>query len=234
MSASSQSLVPLFDIRLRDADIEAVAETLRSGWLTMGPERPTSRPRSPPTSAFGTPSRTSSCTTALHLAYLAAGVGPGDEVIVPAITFVATRRRGALLRRHPGPRRHPRPARPRARPRLGGGAPHGANEGRLPRPLRRLRRRRRALRELCDAPRPGADRGRRPRPQRVATDGGRKLGTLGLAGCFSFFSNKVLSCGEGGMLATDNEEVAALARQPPFARDDLRHLGPPSRPLGRL
>ena len=33
---------------------------------------------------------TSSCTTALHLAYLAAGVGPGDEVIVPAITFVAS------------------------------------------------------------------------------------------------------------------------------------------------
>ncbi len=32
----------------------------------------------------------SSCTAALHLAYLAAGVGPGDEVIVPAITFVAS------------------------------------------------------------------------------------------------------------------------------------------------
>jgi dTDP-4-amino-4,6-dideoxygalactose transaminase len=41
---------------------------------------------------------------------------------------------------------------------------------------------------------------------------GRKLGTLGLAGAFSFFSNKVLSCGEGGLLATDDDEVAELAR----------------------
>ena len=68
----------------------AVADTLRSGWLTMGPR----------TQAFeaefaehlGVPHAValSSCTAALHLAYLAAGVGPGDEVIVPGITFVAT------------------------------------------------------------------------------------------------------------------------------------------------
>ena len=41
---------------------------------------------------------------------------------------------------------------------------------------------------------------------------GRKLGTWGLAGAFSFFSNKILSCGEGGLLATDDDAVAALAR----------------------
>jgi dTDP-4-amino-4,6-dideoxygalactose transaminase len=41
---------------------------------------------------------------------------------------------------------------------------------------------------------------------------GRKLGTWGLAGAFSFFSNKVLACGEGGLVATDDDEVAALAR----------------------
>jgi dTDP-4-amino-4,6-dideoxygalactose transaminase len=41
---------------------------------------------------------------------------------------------------------------------------------------------------------------------------GRKLGTWGLAGCFSFFSNKVLSCGEGGLLSTDDDEVAAFVR----------------------
>ena len=40
----------------------------------------------------------------------------------------------------------------------------------------------------------------------------RKLGTYGLAGAFSFFSNKVLSCGEGGLLATDDDRVAELAR----------------------
>jgi dTDP-4-amino-4,6-dideoxygalactose transaminase len=41
---------------------------------------------------------------------------------------------------------------------------------------------------------------------------GRKLGTWGLAGAFSFFSNKVLSVGEGGLLCTDSDEVAAQAR----------------------
>ncbi len=45
-----------------------------------------------------------------------------------------------------------------------------------------------------------------------ATLDGRKLGTFGLAGAFSLFSNKVLAVGEGGFLVTDDEEVAALAR----------------------
>ena len=45
-----------------------------------------------------------------------------------------------------------------------------------------------------------------------ATVDGRALGTFGLAGAFSFFSNKVLACGEGGLLATDDDAVAALAR----------------------
>jgi dTDP-4-amino-4,6-dideoxygalactose transaminase len=46
----------------------------------------------------------------------------------------------------------------------------------------------------------------------MATLGGRSLGTFGLAGAFSFFSNKVLAAGEGGLLATDDPEVAAFAR----------------------
>jgi dTDP-4-amino-4,6-dideoxygalactose transaminase len=45
-----------------------------------------------------------------------------------------------------------------------------------------------------------------------ATLGGRKLGTWGLAGAFSFFSNKVLSVGEGGLVCTDSDEVAAHVR----------------------
>jgi dTDP-4-amino-4,6-dideoxygalactose transaminase len=42
---------------------------------------------------------------------------------------------------------------------------------------------------------------------------GKMLGTFGLAGAFSFFSNKVLACGEGGLLATDDDDVAELARR---------------------
>jgi dTDP-4-amino-4,6-dideoxygalactose transaminase len=46
----------------------------------------------------------------------------------------------------------------------------------------------------------------------MATLDGRSLGTFGLAGAFSFFSNKVLAAGEGGLLATDDDDVAAFAR----------------------
>ncbi|HKH78830.1 MAG TPA: DegT/DnrJ/EryC1/StrS family aminotransferase, partial [Solirubrobacteraceae bacterium] len=68
--------LPLFDLRLAPQDLEAVAQTLRSGWLTLGPR----------TAAFEDAFATqlgarhaiavSSCTAALHLAYLAAGAGP--------------------------------------------------------------------------------------------------------------------------------------------------------------
>src|SRR3954464_9846169 len=82
--------VPLFDLRLDPEDVEAVMDVLRSGWLTMGPRTAEFE------AAFAAPLgvkhavAVSSCTAALHLSYLAAGVGPGDEVIVPAMTFAAT------------------------------------------------------------------------------------------------------------------------------------------------
>ena len=82
--------VPLTDIEVPEQDVKAVLDCLASGWLTMGPR----------TGAFeqalsdfvGTPHAVtvSSGTAALHLACLAAGIGPGDEVIVPAFTFVAS------------------------------------------------------------------------------------------------------------------------------------------------
>jgi dTDP-4-amino-4,6-dideoxygalactose transaminase len=83
-------VVPLTDVTVSEQDVEAVMDCLRSGWLTMGPR----------TAAFeqslsewvGTPHAVavSSGTAALHLACLAAGLGPGDEAIVPAFTFVAS------------------------------------------------------------------------------------------------------------------------------------------------
>ena len=82
--------VPLTDIAMPEEDVQAVLECLESGWLTMGPR----------TQAFeealaryvGSPHAVtvSSGTAALHLSCLAAGIGPGDEVIVPGFTFVAS------------------------------------------------------------------------------------------------------------------------------------------------
>ena len=82
--------IPLFDLRLEREDIDAVAETLRSGWLTMGPRTAGFEAAFAEHLGAEHAVAVSSCTAALHLAYLAAGVGPGDEVIVPSFTFAAT------------------------------------------------------------------------------------------------------------------------------------------------
>jgi dTDP-4-amino-4,6-dideoxygalactose transaminase len=202
--------LPLFDLELEPQDLEAVAETLRSGWLTLGPR----------TAAFEEifaehlgarhAIALSSCTAALHLAYLAAGVGPGDEVIVPSFTFAATAAAALYC----------------------GGTPVFAEIVSRKQPSldpedveRHITARTKAvcvvhyagyaaaadrLKELCDARGIALIEDVAHAPS--ATLAGRKLGTWGLAGAFSFFSNKVLSVGEGGLLCTDSDEVAAFAR----------------------
>lgn len=71
-------------------ELEAVREVLESGYLTQGPKAAAfeAAVRSEVGSSFAF--ATSSCTTALHLALVALGVGPGDEVVVPDFTFPAT------------------------------------------------------------------------------------------------------------------------------------------------
>lgn len=73
-----------------DADVAAVAEALRSDWLTTGPR--VAEFESAIANVAGTCGAVavSNGTAALHAAYVAAGVEPGDEVVVPALTFVAT------------------------------------------------------------------------------------------------------------------------------------------------
>jgi dTDP-4-amino-4,6-dideoxygalactose transaminase len=204
--------IPVFDVRLEEEHVEAVAETLRSGWLTMGPR----------TQAFeaefaehlGVPHAVAlaNCTTALHLAYLAAGVGPGDEVVVPGITFVAT---AAAVRYCGGtpvlaeiigphdPSLDPADVEARLTPRTK--AVCAVHYAGYAAPMA-------ALGELC------ADRGialiedAAHSPSATVPGGDRMLGTFGMAGAFSFFSNKIISCGEGGLLATHDERVAELAR----------------------
>ena len=148
----------------------------------------------------------SSCTAALHLAYLAVGVGPGDEVVVPSMSFAATS--NAVL--------------------YCGGTPVFADiVGRDDLSIdpddvaRRITPRTKAvcamhyagypaavdrLRDLCETHGVALVEDAAHSPS--ADLDGRKLGTWGTAGCFSFFSNKVLSVGEGGLLATDDDDVA--------------------------
>src|SRR5215213_3713165 len=73
-----------------DDDVAAVVECLESGWLTMGPRtRAFERALEEYTGARHAVA-VSSGTAELHLACIVAGLGPGDEAIVPSFTFVAT------------------------------------------------------------------------------------------------------------------------------------------------
>jgi dTDP-4-amino-4,6-dideoxygalactose transaminase len=204
--------VPLTDIAVPEEDVQAVMDCLESGWLTMGPR----------TKAFeealagfvGTPhaATVSSGTAALHLSCLAAGIGPGDEVIVPAFTFVAS----ASAARYAG-------AEPVLcdviSPREFNIDPDDV--------ARRITSRTRAivavhfcgypaaiaaLRALCDehglvliedcAQAIGA----------TIDDAGRQVGTVGELGAFSFFSKKQLCVGEGGMVTSADETLDERVR----------------------
>jgi dTDP-4-amino-4,6-dideoxygalactose transaminase len=202
--------LPLFDLQLQPQDLEAVAETLRSGWLTLGPRTAAFEEAFAEHLGARHAIALSSCTAALHLAYLAAGVGPGDEVIVPSFTFTATAAAALYCGATPvfaeivsrkNPSLDPGDVERRITPRTKAVcvvhyAGYAAAADRL--------------KELCDAHGIALIEDVAHAPS--ATLGGRKLGTWGLSGAFSFFSNKVLSVGEGGLLCTDDDEVAAFVR----------------------
>ena len=87
---TGQWKVPLFEPDFGPAEAEAVLQPLRDQWVTMG--ETTGRLEAEFARRCGVKHAIAmtNCTAALHLAMIAAGVGPGDEVIVPTLTFVAT------------------------------------------------------------------------------------------------------------------------------------------------
>ena len=82
--------VPLSDVDIGDEEVAAVGAVLRSKWLSMG--EVTSRFETEFARAVGTKHAiaVTNATAALHLACSVVGVGPGTDVIVPSLTFVAT------------------------------------------------------------------------------------------------------------------------------------------------
>jgi dTDP-4-amino-4,6-dideoxygalactose transaminase len=208
----AQPPVPLFDISLSDREIAAAEAALRSGWLTMGPRTESFEAAFAASIGARHAIALSSCTAALHLAYLAAGVGPGDEVIVPTITFVATanavRYCGAtpvfadVVGQHDlGIDREHVEALITPRTRAVAAVHYAGYAADVE-----------ALADICDRRGIALVEDAAHSPSARPAESTRMLGTWGLAGCFSFFSNKVLGSGEGGLLATDDDEVASLAR----------------------
>jgi dTDP-4-amino-4,6-dideoxygalactose transaminase len=203
--------IPLTDVVVTESDRLAVAECLQSGWLTMGPR--TQRFEAALAEWTGAPHAiaVSSATAALHLSCRALGLGPGDEVIVPALTFVATlnapRYTGAqpVLCDVEAPDRPNLSAEnvercitPRTRAVM---AVHFCGYAADLGPLR----------ELCDA-RGIALLEDAAQAIGAEAESGRQAGTVGRLGCLSFFSKKQLCVGEGGAVLTADEELATTVR----------------------
>jgi len=197
--------VQLFELNYDHLESDAVGSVLDSRWLTLGDETKSFEGEFSRFLGGGVSSvAVSSCTAALHMSLVAAGIGPGDEVIIPALTFVADANVVRMV----------------------GASPILADVTSLDDwnvcsktiaacitdrtkavivvhfagyPIEDITN----IKELCSenslvliedvAHAPGA------------SIDGKMCGTFGDFGCFSFFSNKNLSIGEGGMVVANTD-----------------------------
>ena len=204
--------VPLFDADFGPDEEAAVLRPLRAGWLTMGEEVLLLEQELCEASGARHAVAVTNCTAALHLACAALGVGPGDEVVCPTLTFVASanapRSLGADVRLcesvgEDDLTMDPASLRALLGPRTKAVvAVHYAGFAcRMEEVLAAADARGVPVIEDCAH-------------ALFTTYRGKTLGLHGRVGCFSFFSNKNITCGEGGALLTDDGALA----------DELRRL----------
>jgi len=192
-----------------DEELAEIAGVLDSGQLTMGPKVEELEELLAAAAGAEHAVAVSSGTAALHVAVLALGIGPGDEVLVPAYTFPATANVVALAGGTPvlvdvdpvtmnlDAEDTARRVTPRTKAIL---AVHLFG-----RPAR--------LEELPDLPLLEDAAG-----ALGASHRGRPCGALGLVGCFSFHPRKIVTTGEGGAVTTNDTALAERMRS-------LRHHG---------
>lgn len=198
--------VPLFDPDLGAEEEQALVEVIRSKWLTMGDRTKAFEARFAEEIGVPVALACNSATAALHMALDALGVGPGDDVVVPSLTFVAT----ANAVRYCG-----------ARPVFADVASMDEWNVSAESIERALTPATKAIVVVhyagyaCDMPAIMALA--RARGLAVVEDvahapcvalEGVHLGAWGDVGCFSFFSNKNMTTGEGGMVTTRRPELA--------------------------
>lgn len=202
--------IPITKPHLGQEEATAAGEAILSGWLSQGPRVQEFERAIAGYVGAEHAVATSNCTTALHLALLAAGVGPGDEVICPSFSFIATA--NAVLHAGATPvfvdidRRtyniDPELVEAAITPRTRAIIPVDqiGLAADVPAILEIARRHR--LRVVEDAA-----------PSLGATVADRRVGSISEFTCFSFHPRKSITTGEGGMITTDNAEAAELMRR---------------------
>lgn len=202
--------IPLFDLNFDEEEERAVIETLKSKWISMGLKCAELEEKFARMFDVKYACAVTNCTAALHLACCALGIKAGDEVICPSLTFAATvnciRYVGATpvfadiygndnLCMDANQIETLITEKTKAIiPMHYAGFPCDMNK------IMEIAKKHNlfVIEDACHGP--------------LSVYEGKKLGTIGDVGCFSFFSNKNISTGEGGMLVTNNEEIYNKAK----------------------
>jgi len=202
--------IPLFNLNFDEREAKAAYDTIKSGWISTGPKCVELEDMFAKMLGAKYAVSVTNCTDALHLCCLLCGFGPGDEVICPSLTFAASanciRYTGAtpVFADIIGPEHinlDPADIERKITPKTKGivvvhmaGSPAKLDEIMAIAKKHNLK----VVEDACHGP--------------LSEYKGKKLGTIGDCSAFSFFSNKNISTGEGGMFVTNSEELAAKAK----------------------
>lgn len=202
--------IPLFKLNFDGAEASAAAETINSGWISSGPKCAMLEDMFREMLDAEYAVSMANCTAALHICCLVCGIGPGDEVLVPSITFAASANCIRYVGATPvfcdingiddiniSPEDIKRKITPSTKAIVVvhmGGFPAKMDE------IISVAREHglKVIEDACHGP--------------LSEYKGKKLGTIGDCAAFSFFSNKNISTGEGGMFVTSNKDYAEKAK----------------------
>ena len=202
--------IPLFNLNFDEKEAKAAYETIKSGWISTGPKCAELEQMFVDMWKVKYAVSVTNCTDALHLCCLVCGIGPGDEVLCPSLTFAASanciRYAGAtpVFCDIVGPDHiniDPEDIKKKITPKTKAivvvhmaGYPAKMDEIMAIAKEHNLK----VIEDACHGP--------------LSEYKGKKLGTIGDCAAFSFFSNKNISTGEGGMFISNSEELANKAR----------------------
>lgn len=202
--------IPLFDLNFDDHEENAVIKTLRSKWISTGPKTVEFENKFSSFLNVKHSIALSNCTVALHLAMELCDITQGDEVICPSLTFVATVNAIRYVNAIPvfadiksyedltiDPFDIERKITSKTKAivvmHYGGFACDMESIMNIAK-----KHKLKVIEDACHGP--------------LSEYKNKKLGTIGDVGCFSFFSNKNISTGEGGMLVTNNKKYYEKAK----------------------